>query len=59
MNELNDAVQLVYDRTGLMPEVDSIEQLTDCLLTWGEELAADNLKLRQDLDKREKQKATH
>ena len=47
--DLNNAIQLVFDRTGLLPEVESAEELADCLVTWGEEIAAENESLKQQL----------
>ena len=50
-NDLNNACNLVYERTGLVPEVESAEQLVGALLEWGDSLAAENEGLRAELEK--------
>lgn len=49
MEDINNAVNLVYDRTGLVPELDSCEELTAALLEWGDELAKENEALREQI----------
>lgn len=46
-DDLNDAINLVYERTGLVPEVETATELANALLEWGEDLAAENAELRE------------
>lgn len=41
-SDLNEAINLVYERTGLVPEVGTATELANALLEWGEALAAGN-----------------
>ena len=43
---LTNCIQMIYERTGEMPEVETFEELTNCLLTWREELAAEIERLK-------------
>ena len=49
-DDLNNAINLVYKRTGLVPEVENATDLASTLLEWGEALAAENQELRRLVD---------
>jgi len=48
-DDLNKAINLVCEETGLVPEVDSAEELASALLEWGSVLALENKQLRTEL----------
>ena len=48
-DDFNRAINLVYEETGLLPEVDSAEELASALLEWGSALALENEQLRTEL----------
>ncbi len=49
-DDLNRAINLVYEETGLVPEVDSAEELAGVLLEWGSALAMENERLKGELE---------
>ena len=58
VEDLNNACNLVYERTGLVPEVDSAEELVGALLEWGDSLALENEQLRNRLEDQIRESAT-
>lgn len=48
--DLNNACNLVADRTGLVPEVESATELVGALLEWGDSLALENKQLTEEIE---------
>lgn len=49
-DDLNSAINVVYERTGQVPEVETAEDLANVLVNWGEALAAENQKLKRRVE---------
>jgi len=49
--DLNNACNLVADRTGQVPEVDTAEELVGALLEWGDALALENQQLVDEIER--------
>lgn len=58
-DDLNNAINLVYQETGLVPEVESAEELAGVLLEWGSALAMENERLKGELESLERESAMH
>jgi len=48
-DDLDRACNLVVERTGQVPEVETAEELVGALLEWGDDLALENEQLRLEV----------
>ncbi len=58
-DDLNRAINLVYEETGLVPEVESAEELAGVLLEWGSALAMENVRLKAELESVKRESTSH